>query len=222
MKGYNAEFLKDPLGFFRRHVILMNSAVGTNPPDVMDMDLVPASMWKRLKDERSGFDKKNWSKEENVTVVGAEQAFYLTPFERSSPSKYAHPIRAYWLHYQQGQVKQLQLGGSANLMFTPTLNGCTFAVGPGTTPIVVHANYQTSGSDGRRIDQTKMDTEIGKIITPVKIFRKADYESADLPSVNVTVLGINTDQWRFYWQSRAPENTQGEKAFTRLGAPREI
>jgi hypothetical protein len=222
MEGANKKFLDDPLGFFQRHIVLMNSAVGTSPADIMDMDLVPASIWKRLKDERSGFDKANWSKKETVTVAGAEEAYYLTPFLRSSPSKHAHPIKAYWLHYQQQQVKELQLGGGATLMFTPTLNGCTFAVGPGANPTVVHANFQKTGTDGRQIDQAKMDAEILKIITPVKIFRKADYQSADHASVNVTVLGINTGQWRFYWQSRVPENTQGDKSFTRLTAPQEI
>lgn len=222
MDGANAKFLADPLGFFSRHVVLMNSAFGQAPADIVEMDLVNAENWKRLKDERAGFDKQNWSKKEKVTVVGAREAYYLTPFIRAKESKSAHPIKAYWLNYQQMKIEQLQLGGGATLLFTPTLNGCTFAVGPGGNPLVVHANFQKNSTDGRVIDQEKMDAEINKIMTPSKTLRKADYAVEGTASVNVTVIGINQGQWRFYRQTRTPEHTQGEKAFNRLGDPVEI
>lgn len=127
---------------------------------------------------------------------------------RHEPSL-AHDALIYYLPYVQNQTRTMRLADQGDLFVTDTIDGCTFAAGPGGKPQVSHLNYTEKNADGERaiggkIDQPKIDKELGKLYGAQKIatLKKADYRTSDaIP--NVTVLGVRGPTgWRFVYQRR--------------------
>lgn len=121
-------------------------------------------------------------------------------------SKYSHRFQAYYLPFRSNAIRTMRLDPAtfppgANFFFTDTVNGCSFAAGPGANPKVGHFNRTVGGDDSAGIDQPAMNNDIGLEFaggTDVKLTR-ATYKAttADYASV----IGIkNIGGWNFYWQ----------------------
>ena len=54
---------------------------------------------------------------------------------------------AYWLRWEPGDLRQLQLGGDAAFFFTSSLTGCQVRVVPGARPIVCHIAGNVTSED---------------------------------------------------------------------------
>ena len=114
---------------------------------------------------------------------------------------------AYYLPWRPNSTLSMLLGDKADLFITDTMNGCTFAFGPGGRPRVAHVNFNTFNDEGEReegrpIDQAHMDAEVRRLFPgSVTALRKADYHTANFP--NVTVVGVRHGRsWKFVYQKR--------------------
>lgn len=127
-------------------------------------------------------------------------------------------VQAYWLPYAPGNTYSLILGNEADFVFTPTMNGCTFAVSGSNAPraMATHLNYQKHTDDGSmKIDQAKIDDRVDAIYgtTNTAVIRKADYIS-DGGGQELTTFGWRspaTDNWKFYTQQRYMKNFRSLK-----------
>lgn len=121
-------------------------------------------------------------------------------------SKSTQPILAYFLPYQPDQAFHHRLVDDVDYCFTPTLNGCTFVVGSGKTPLISHYNYvDDPKSPNPKIDQEKIDAAIeARYKHGTTAIKRADYKDGDADDYNVTVVGFREeDGWHFYYQRRS-------------------
>jgi len=122
-------------------------------------------------------------------------------------SLFSHRFSAYYLPFRSNAVRSMVLDPAtfppgADYFFTDTVNGCSFAAGPGQHPKTSHINRTLGGVDpGAGIDQPAMNADIvGEFPggTAVRL-RKATYK----PNATsyATVFGVrNGANWTFYWQ----------------------
>lgn len=113
--------------------------------------------------------------QENVVVVthqgpGGDQPFKLKLSTRMTAKTFlgskvdvyevrredgGDSFRAYWLPYSDNEKHQIKLRDDGpSIMLTPTMDGCTFAVGGHSTKsktVVAHLNYQTAPDLGTAV-----------------------------------------------------------------------
>lgn len=114
----------------------------------------------------------------------------------------------YYLPWRPNSTLSLVLGDKADFFITDTMNGCTFAFGPGGNPRVAHVNYNTFDDEnirkeGNPIDQGFMNTEVNRVLqgNVNGALRKSDYLTNSFP--NVTVIGVRRNKrWEFVYQKR--------------------
>jgi hypothetical protein len=180
--GLNRQFINDPKGFLRGHIIEMawGNLPGQNNAQVFLRD----------------FD---------LTLIGAGAQgvrVRLTEFQNAGARPDAHPIRAYWLPYAANAYCETTLGNQADFMFTVTLTGCTIGVGSGQTPKVSHINYQVNGLiDSQRIFREYNQNyrfDMGSVAV-----NQADYWIPGGGWQAHTVVGMRRNgDWKFYLNSR--------------------
>jgi hypothetical protein len=116
---------------------------------------------------------------------------------------FSHRIKAYYLPFSQGAGHTMLLEQNADFFFTPTLNGCTFACGPGARPRVSHVNLQTPMG---QIDQPAMNAMVTRLheVGTQFVVRRADYKP---PVIGATedfqcmIVGIRGGAgWKFHAQ----------------------
>ena len=141
------------------------------------------------------------------TVECKTRSGAVMPCWEVAPSNSMAATLAYYLPWQPNSTRTMLLGDKADFFITDTMNGCTFAFGPGGKPRVAHVNFNTFNEErdrqeGRPIDQGHMNAEVQRVISGGAIaLRKADYTTANFP--NVTVLGVRRNgQWTFVYQKR--------------------
>lgn len=120
---------------------------------------------------------------------------------------FSNRFNAYYLPFFANDFRTMTLDPNqfppgAVYFFTDTVNGCSFAAGPGQNPKVGHFNRTVGGLDpGAAIDQAAMNHDIAFEFhggTDVKL-TKATYKPGT-PDY-ATVFGIrNAAGWDFYWQ----------------------
>jgi hypothetical protein len=119
-------------------------------------------------------------------------------------------FRAYWLPYMLNAAYSMKLGDRADLMFTPTMDGCSFTAGGSkTSPLVAHLNYQNPQG---LMDQAKVDKEIMRIhrweSTFIQIHRtdyRFDTDSYGGVGGKITTFAVRdrtTNRWDFWVQKR--------------------
>jgi len=98
-------------------------------------------------------------------------------YELSMDSDGGHDsFRAYWLPYRNGEAHCIKLGDAADLMFTSTMDGCTFAAGGDKHgPLVERApasspRHRTSGKIPHRSSNGLAD-QVGKRV-PGRMLRR--------------------------------------------------
>lgn len=132
---------------------------------------------------------------------GGKVPVYKVVRGSAAPSKHSHQFQAHYLPWMQNGEYSMTLTNGADWFFTDTMNGCTFAAGPGANPKVGHFNYQIGNE---KIDSTKISTQVGLAFPGGTVDRldKADYMDAH-GMVRITTLGIRTGvTWNFYYQVR--------------------
>lgn len=114
-------------------------------------------------------------------------------------------IKAYYLPYAKDKGFHHKLTDDVDFCFTDTMNGCTFVVGSGPTPLVSHYNYTDSNT--QLIDQAKIDRHIAaRYQNGATALRKADYKTGAGMDQRVTMIGFRTNgAWEFYYQRRADD-----------------
>ena len=135
-----------------------------------------------------------------------------------APSPSPAATLAYYLPWRPNSTLTMLLGDKADFFITDTMNGCTFAFGPGGKPRVAHVNYNTFNDagdreEGRPIDQPHMDAEVQRLFPgAVAALRKADYLTSSFP--NVTVVGVRRNgQWTFVYQKRDYLGSAGNRLY---------
>lgn len=122
---------------------------------------------------------------------------------------------AYFLPYSDNNSHHIRLGSAANLMFTPPLTGCSFAIeNKWYTPMVSHHNRQTAGGS---IDQPAVNTAITNLHGASRGFlsisanyyavRKSDYvpDGEDAQNHRLYVVGVYGNLgWTMYRMKHDP------------------
>ncbi len=158
-------------------------------------------------------DTNNEGRKTNGTLIPVYRVIRATGL----PSVASHRFKAYYLPFRSNDVRTMNLnptnhgGKDAKVFFTDTMNGCSFACGPGANPKVGHFNRTVGGNDSAGIDQGAIDVDINNEFgggTRYEVKRN-DYKTgvADYSSL----MGVKTGgNWQFYWQRRewvgAPSN----------------
>jgi hypothetical protein len=138
------------------------------------------------------------------------KAMVITPMAARSggPGRFTHAIRAYYLPFQANRAFHHRLVDDVDFCFTPTLNGCTFVVGGGATPLISHYNYvDDPTSQNPTVDQGKIDRHIqARHHGGVTALRRGDYKVGPALDYKVTIFGIRDNgAWHFYYQRRAED-----------------
>ena len=188
MPTYSEKFVANPVKFCEDHVIIVRHG---GPPGRFSFKLTKAA----VATAKTWYGKGVTVCDLNKVDDGAGDSF-----------------EAYWLPYNNNAQYQIELEDDADYMFTPTMDGCTFAVGgrDGGAVSVAHLNYQTRvddpsmvGSTKFVIDQPKIETELSAIYDDgtVYVLRKGDYKSKE--GHQITTYGVrNAKGWSFYYQKR--------------------
>lgn len=145
-----------------------------------------------------------------LNAAGKSIPVYEVLKANGPPSTHSHRFRAYYLPYRGNDIRTMRLdpadhgNADADYFFTDSLNGCSFAAGPGAHPKVGHFNRTVGGVDGAPIDQATIDHDIGAEFAGGAMHRieKTDYknDAADY----ATVLGVrNNAGWNFWVQIRS-------------------
>jgi hypothetical protein len=111
---------------------------------------------------------------------------------------------AYYLPYRQNTVNSMLIGNKADLFLTDTIDGCTFAAGPGAAPLVSHLNYTVGREEGALIDQGEIDEDLDELYPAggIQALKKGHYKTDDQVP-NVTVIGARrSGRWKFVYQRR--------------------
>ena len=140
--------------------------------------------------------------------VSCKRKGVLMPCWEIAPSQSLACTLAYYLPWRPNSALSIVLGDKADFFITDTMNGCTFAFGPGGNPRVAHVNFNTFNELGDReeglpIDTPFMNQEVNRTLggPPSAALRKADYITNSFP--NVTVIGVRRHgQWKFVYQKR--------------------
>ena len=116
-------------------------------------------------------------------------------------------ILGYYVPYGHNEAFHHRLVDNVDFCFTPTLNGCTFVVGSGATPLVSHYNYQTGPVDAPTIDQAKIDQRINnRYGGNYTALRRGNYKLGPRMEYKATIVGIREgDGWHFYYQRRSQD-----------------
>ena len=121
-----------------------------------------------------------------------------------------HPIRAFYLPWDNGRGWTMALDNRANYLFTPTLDGCSIVANRSANPRVSHINFQNPA--GNRVDPDRIDAYIEEIYGAdskggLRTLEKNDYSDDALKEAGtqftVTVIGFRDrtdDTWDLYYQ----------------------
>jgi hypothetical protein len=112
-------------------------------------------------------------------------------------------VLAYVCNYAAGNINSVQLSNLGDFVFTVTMNGCTFGVGPAAangSRLVSHANV-----GGNTINQraaTFAEHGVGPGGGGIRLMEPALYRRGLAGNVCATTFGIRTGlNWNFYFQS---------------------
>lgn len=196
--GANKAFLSNPREFLANNVVIVNLG-GQN--DLQDRYRAGAALLVDLVKSTSM---------SGLTARGKKVPVYEVLKVKGAPGTHSHCFRAYYLPYRGNDIRTMTLdparhgNAGADVFFTDSLNGCSFASGPGVNPKVGHFNRTMGGADGAAIDQAQIDLDIQAEFAGGTLHRvqKTDYktDAADYASV----IGIQTGPaWNFWLQKRS-------------------
>ena len=176
MKGANNGFMLNKAEWLKRHLIIYDVVAGFPNPFNQDPGNVgtPLPTFEfDLREIGSIINGDTTAKE--YRLVKMTDAIRLNGPSRKV-SSHTHIIKAYFLPWGQGVTYCGKLGIDADFFFTPTLNGCTFAInGSGPAVSVAHSNFVDLSTE--RIDQAVIDNDLKQKfgVAPDTCLVKTDY-----------------------------------------------
>lgn len=196
--GANSSFLANPRNFLANNILIVNLG-GQN--DLADRYRAGVAMLVNIVKSTSMSGR---------TAAGKTIPVYEVLKQQGAPAARSNCFRAYYLPYRGNDLRTMRLdpadhgNAGADFFFTDSLNGCSFASGPGLNPKVGHFNRTVGGQDGAAIDQGAIDLDIAAEFAGGTLHRivKTDYkqDAADY----ATVLGIKGNAgWDFWCQVRS-------------------
>lgn len=206
--GANKSFLANPVTWMRNNLLIVALQETSN---VATDDAKIKSGLKAVPKYRDGAlvtcDISRHPTDTATIAGGGAKLCYIVKTATGAPSTFSHRFRAYYLPFFNNDYRVMQLDPAtfppgADIFFTDSVNGCSFAAGPGANPKVGHFN-RTSG-ENNVADQGLMDADIGGEFgggTVVKL-TKATYKGTSI-SKAATVVGVKSGAaWTFWWQPR--------------------
>jgi hypothetical protein len=207
--GANKAFLADPVSWMRTNLLIVALQETMSAPTD---DAKIATGLKAAPKYRDGdvvsCDITVHPTDTAVAHGGGGRKAYIVKAASGVAHKHSHRFNAYYLPFFNNDFRTMRLDSTqfppgADVFFTDSVNGCSFAAGPGANPKVGHFN-RTSGPQ-QAADQNAMDHDIGMEFaggTVVKL-TKATYKGASI-SKAATVFGFRQGggTWSFYWQPR--------------------
>ncbi|WP_370979801.1 hypothetical protein [Agaribacterium sp. ZY112] len=196
--GANKSFISNPLNFLRNNVLIveLQSQVVTPSLEQGKLDVLSVKHDQGsiitvniAKDLRHGGQKSN----------GKDTVVYKIGEATGQASKHSHRFSAYYLPFMNNDFRTMTLGDKADYFFTDTMNGCSFACGPGKSPKIGHFNRVSGQNDV--IDQNAIDRDIqGQFPGGVlKSLTKTDYKAGIGDAASL--FGIRKNGiWHFYYQ----------------------
>jgi hypothetical protein len=203
MHGLNKRFINNKRAFLDKHLVLYavekalgRSNTGQELP-VFEFDLRP--MEDIINETGHVF------KACELRKIGEWVGFGRTGHKRKI-GFFTHPLRAYFLPWGSGKTYRGRLGVQADVFFTPTMNGCTFAAeGFGLTPLVAHSNFVNPTTT--MVDQGLIDNDINGYFgtsNPAIHLIKNAYKRPAIADEDyaATVIGLRIGGgWQFFYQN---------------------
>ena len=206
--GANKAFLANPVSWMRTNLLIVALQETTSAPTT---DTKIKSGLKAAPKYRDGVlvscDITVHPTDTATAAGGGSRKAYIVTGATGVAHKHSHRFNAYYLPFFNNDFRTMRLDPTqfppgADMFFTDSVNGCSFAAGPGANPKVGHFN-RTTGPQALA-DQNAMDHDIGMEFgggTVVKL-TKATYKGTSI-SKAATVFGFNNNgAWTFYWQPR--------------------
>lgn len=182
--GNNRNFLRDPMGFFRDHFLIVfpnGQRERALIEGIMEIDLAPGPMPGAIVLENYAYQR-----------------------HRHKPS--AQPVLAFYLRAEKNTPKRMIIDGRCDYMFTDNLSGCLFAASynQNGTVTVEHFNAYDEGSIEERVEAILNDPDhdftMHKVLSPCEI-EGANKEYVKEYTGESCVIGIRTTgRWRFYYK----------------------
>jgi hypothetical protein len=203
--GANDAFLANSVNWMRNNLLLVDiqsSSSVANPTGGLAQSV--------LKYQQGAVVTVNITTDASLTARvtgGRTRPVFRVKEATGQASTHSHRFSAYYLPFFSNDFRVMDLDPAqfppgADYFFTDTVNGCSFAAGPGASPKVGHFNRTQDPRDpGSAIDQPAMNNDIGAQFaggTVVKL-TKATYKPGT-PDY-ATVFGVrHGGAWTFYWQ----------------------
>lgn len=188
--GENRKFIEQKAAYLEDHFIViddLNTYVG-QPKDVYEFD---------LKVDKSA--RMTGASGRRVKVVKLR----AMGKRGTKAGGRTNAIVAYYLPYAKNHGFHHRLTEDVDFCFTDTMNGCTFVVGSGPTPLVSHYNFVDGTT--QQIDQGKIDRHINRRYQHgFTALRRDDYKTGEGMDQRVTMIGIRDGGvWSFYYQRQS-------------------
>ncbi len=156
--------------------------------------------------------------EKNCTKIGSDKKIDMYSVEQVSKWNAGLPkLKIYYCHYETDAIHTIIVDDEANLMLTPTMDGCSFGVGSATRSgarLVGHVNVtRNKGGEAGSLEAIKQQDDMIKEAMPnAALMSGGEYRPFGNPDAGTTIGVRNTanGQWRFYTQFwyRPPSTTQ--------------
>jgi|GEM_PF-5548755 len=206
--GANKSFLANPVTWLNSNLLIVAIQEQLNTPTA-DLARYPTGLMAAPRYRDGALVSCDISRHPTDTATDgrATRLTYVVKGATGTPSTHSHRFNAYYLPFFNNDFRCMRLDPTqfppgADIFFTDSVNGCSFAAGPGATPKVGHFNRISGPND--MADQGLMDTDINNQFaggTVVKL-SKATYKGTSI-SKAASVVGVRHGAvWRFYWQAR--------------------
>jgi hypothetical protein len=189
-----ADFLADPWGFLKEHILLSLATGGTG----------------RIREFKIVAKPRNVAYAVSGVFKTKSDVFELIP----QPDGTAGTFQAWWCPYMQNETHHVVVGNGADFCFTTTINGCSIGLGHETATgdkLVVHSNEARAAGYGTVAGQAPaQEAQIRNLggATIKGVFGPASYrvDSQNVGRFTGTVVGwrdpnANPRQWVFRTQT---------------------
>ncbi len=193
-------FLNDTANFMTRNIVL--------PPPRCTPIIHDAPKWQKSAGQSGVFTMSLTDLKKQGSRLADKQPCDILKIEQSSDPK-AKTFKMYFCYYEPDEVHLLVVDKGANLMFTPTMNGCSFGVGSeakGGARMVGHVNESREeatekGAIKQAENQQAMLTAALFASKP-SIMGPETYTpfGSGLSGTTFGVRDAKTDSWSFYTQ----------------------
>lgn len=181
-------FLQDPVAFMTHTIVLPPPSATPNPRGLCELRF-------RVSDKKG-------------TNLGTGQPCDIVALDKSDNWNTGLPsFEAFFCPYNDDALHLLVVDAAANLMFTPTMNGCSFGVGSATTEgprLVGHVNVSRTiasqlGADAQELSQAN---QLHAAVHGARVLGSSQYTPFG-SGQSGTTFGVRnqlTNKWKFYRQ----------------------